>query len=100
MKNGRKPSEHWPRCKIELPLAMRGSPQANLSFGCGAAEPDQGRLTTRPAQDWIVRVAFHGAFGKTRAIAADARAAAAKATDPKAKATLLTIAGGYERCSV
>jgi hypothetical protein len=32
-----------------------------------------------------------------QAIAADALAAAAKATDPEAKGTLLTIAAGYER---
>jgi hypothetical protein len=32
-----------------------------------------------------------------QAIAADAFAAAAKATDPEAKDTLLTIAAGYER---
>jgi hypothetical protein len=32
-----------------------------------------------------------------RAIAADALAAAANATDPEAKDTLLTIAAGYER---
>jgi hypothetical protein len=32
-----------------------------------------------------------------KAIAADALAAAAKATDPEAKDTLLTIAAGYER---
>jgi hypothetical protein len=31
-----------------------------------------------------------------QAIAADARAAAAKASDPEAKGTLLTIAAGYE----
>jgi hypothetical protein len=32
-----------------------------------------------------------------QAIAADAHAAAAKATNPEAKGTLLTIAAGYER---
>src|SRR5262245_24332540 len=52
------------------PPAAQGGPQANLSSECGAAEPDQGRLTTRlqvyrPGSLMRLRVAFHGAFGRT-----------------------------------
>ena len=35
--------------------------------------------------------------GRWRTLAAEARAAADKMTDPEAKRTLLNIAGGYER---